>query len=344
MANSTPRTRGRTVPFRYLQPAKRKATQYEEVTVHVQWDPKNFAAQGWFNRDCNGRPAWDTKSTALKAEDWWGYRDPNEEWFRPFVSRQAEMGSGIERAIQSARRARLFDDFMPKWREFLATNYSAYRFSEYGLFMALCYAQREALSDVVASPLVFQGMEKDRHAQDIALYGMELESAVEGFSDENCKAVWLESPIWQPTREVVELLMGCRDWGEINFVINMLFEPVVAALFNTELVLRFAPRHGDSVTPVIAAGAEADREFRQRAVIALAQYLVAQDAGNATVMQSWLSTWTPRVFKAAHALAPLFSAVEVPVQSFEGGLSRVVASWHELLAEARLKVPQGVAA
>ena len=341
MADTAHRARGTVVPFRYFEPAKRRATQYEEVTLHVQWDPKNYAAQGWFNRDINGRPAWDERSTSLKATDWWAYRDPHEEWFRPYVTRQAAIGGSIERKMAGAKRAQLFSGIAPLWREFLAGHYAAYRFPEYGLFMALCYAQREALSDVVASPMVFHGLEKDRHAQDIALYCMELESAFEGFSDESCKALWMDSPIWQPTRQLIELLIGCRDWGEINFVINLVHEPLVAALFNTELVLRFAPRHGDSITPVIAEGAESDREIRCNAAAELVRFLIAQDVGNLATMNAWLETWTPRAISAARAMAPLFESVEVPVQSFDTAFERVVANWRDLLASTGLTTPQG---
>jgi hypothetical protein len=344
MADTAHRARGTVVPFRYFEPAKRRATQYEEVTLHVQWDPKNYAAQGWFNRDINGRPAWDEHSTVLKATDWWAYRDPQEEWFRPYVTRQAAIGGSIERNIASAKRAGLFSGMTPRWREFLAGHYAAYRFPEYGLFMALCYAQREALSDVVASPMVFQGLEKDRHAQDIALYGMELETAIEGFSDESCKTLWLNSPLWQPTRKLIELLIGCRDWGEINFVINLIHEPLVAALFNTELVLRFAPRHGDSITPVIAEGAESDREIRRNAAAELVRFLIAQDVGNLAIMNAWLAKWTPQAIEAARAMAPLFEAVEVPVQLFETALARVLADWRTLLGDTGLSTPEGVLA
>lgn len=339
MTDSPRATRGKVVPFRYLEPAKRRASQYEEVTVHVQWDPKNFATQGWFNRDCNGRPSWDEETTALKAVDWWKYRDPAQEWFRPFVTRQAALGDAIERAIEGARRADTFADITPKWREFLATHYAAYRFPEYGLFMALCYAQREALSDVVASPMVFQGLEKDRHAQDIALYCMELESALPGFSDESCKSLWMESPVWQATRELVELLMACRDWAEIDFVINLIYEPLLSTLFMREFVLRFAPRHGDAVTPVIAEGAEADRQFRRDAALELVRFLLEQDPANKATMEGWLCEWTPRVFRAVQALAPLFSEPEITVREFSSALAAVEAPWRAMLSELGLSVP-----
>ena len=95
MASTTTRKRGGPVAFRYFEPAKRRASQYEEVTVHTQWDPENFATQGWFNRDAQGRGSWSDDSTALRAENWWVYRDPNQEWFRPFVNRQAAMGDAV---------------------------------------------------------------------------------------------------------------------------------------------------------------------------------------------------------------------------------------------------------
>ena len=59
MNSTPPQARSKIIPFRYFEPAKRRATQYEEVTMHVQWDPKNYAFQGWFNLDANGRPTWD---------------------------------------------------------------------------------------------------------------------------------------------------------------------------------------------------------------------------------------------------------------------------------------------
>ena len=228
---------------------------------------------------------------------------------------------------------------MPKWKSFLGTHYAAYRYPEYGLFMALCYAQREALSDVVASPLVFQGLEKDRHAQDIALYGMELEAAIPGFSDAECKTLWMDSPLWQPTRQVIEYLMASRDWGEINFVINLIYEPLFATLFNRELVLRFASRHGDSVTSVIAEGAEKDRDYRQQAAVALVRFLLTQDRNNAAIFTGWTERWAPQVLRAVDAIAPLFAATDVQIQTFAVARQKVVRDWQQLLLDIGLQAP-----
>ncbi|MDA0823786.1 MAG: hypothetical protein O3C28_15410 [Proteobacteria bacterium] len=331
-------TRRKVVPLRYVEPAKRRATQYEEVTLHSQWDPKNFAIQGWFNRDIHGRPPWDEHSTALKATEWWAYRDPAQDWFRPYVTRQVATGNSITQAIEGATRAQLFDGLLPKWKVFLETHYAAYRYPEYGLFMALSYAQREALSDVVAGPLLFQSMEKDRHAQDIALYGMALEDAIPGFDEAQSKTLWMESPVWQGARRVIEYLMASRDWGEINFVINLIYEPLFATLFNRELVLRTASRHGDTVAAVIAEGAEKDRQHRQASAVALVGFLLGEEGDNRVVLHGWIEHWAPLVTDAVDALAPLFDLTDVQVQTFAQARQMVFEQWRTLMRDSELDI------
>jgi methane monooxygenase component A beta chain/propane monooxygenase small subunit len=338
MQTST-RGTGKHVAFRYFVPARRRATQYEEVTMHVQWAPKNYATQGYFNHDVNGRPPWSDDSTLLRAGDWWGYRDPGEDWFRPFVDRQAAIEQAIELAIAGARRSGMFGDVAPGWIAFLATHYAACRYPAYGLFMCMCYVQREALSDVVSAPTVFQAMEKDRHAQDIALYCMELESIIPGFSDAAAERLWMESPVWQPARRLVEKLLACRDWGEIDLVVNLLVEPLLSTLLTRELVLRFAPRFGDSVTPVIEQGAEADREMRLASAKELVRFLRAQDPANDAVIARWIAAWLPDVAAAVEAFEPVFAELGAPAGRFAEVRSRLFGDWKALMAELRLAVP-----
>ena len=340
MSAKRTRKRGGPVPIRYFEPAGRRATQYEEVTVHLQWAPENFAAQGWFNRDAEGRGAWSDDSTALRAGTWWDYRDPTQEWFRPFVNRQASVGDAVTQAVEGAHRADAFAGFTPGWTDLLSRHYAAYRFAEYGLFLCLSHAQREALSDVVASPLMFQSLEKDRHAQDIALYGMELEKALPGFSDAACKETWMEAAPWQPTRKWIELLLAARDWGEIHLAINLVYEPLVAALFSRELMLRFAPHHGDSVTPVLVGGAEADRARRIDTTNALVTYLLEQAPENRETIEGWVAHWAPGALAACRAFAPLFAEPEHPPEPFAACYARVAAEWRSRLEALGLGVPE----
>ncbi len=342
MSALSARTPGKHIAFRYFTPAKRRATQYEEVTLHIQWAPQNYATQGYFNRDVHNNPSWYPESTALKAQDWWAYRDPCEEWYRPFVDRQAAIGLAIEQAIAGAKRASMYRHIAPAWSCFLTDHYALYRYPDYGLFMCQCHVQRDALSDVVSAPTVFQALEKDRHAQDVALYCMELESLLPGYSDETAMTRWMESPAWQPTRRLVEQLLACRDWGEVHLAINLVVEPLVSTLLSRELVLRYAPHYGDSVTPVIEQGVEADREMRQASAKALVSFLLTQDGGNRDTINRWLETWAPRAVEAVAAFAPVFAELDADPQAFAAARERLLAQWAALLAELQLQFPATV--
>jgi hypothetical protein len=328
--------------FRYVRPAKRRPTQYEEVTLHTQWDPKNFAKQGWFSPSSDGRPMWDEGSTRLRAANWWGYRDPAQQWFRPYVEHQARQEEAIELAVEGAKRTGLFTELTPQWQAILANYYAAYRYVEYGFFLCFCYVQREALSDVVATPLVFEGLDKDRHAQAIALYGMDLEEAIPGWSDANAQTVWMTDPIYQPSREYVERLLACRDWGEITLAINLIFEPLVATLVTREFFTRFAPHHGDSVTPVILETVDADRRRNVAATAELVRFLLADTPANRTVLEEWVQLWGPRAVHAAHAFTPLFTRTEEQPSTFAAAWQRVTREYTALLGELGLPVPPEV--
>lgn len=319
--------------FSYIVPAKRRATQYEEITLHTQWDPKNFAQAGWFNLDKNGNPPWREDSTRLKATDWWAYRDPHAEWFRPFVKRQADIGRSIEQSIAGAKRAGNFANFDAEWVDFLSKHYAAYRFAEYGLFLALCQAQREAGSDVVAQPIIFQSVEKDRHAQDITLYGMVLEAEIPGFSDSAAKDIWMNAPEWQGLRKIVEYLLACRDWAEIYLVVNFLIEPLVSTLLCRELIQRNAPLHGDAITPTIAQAAEADRANKRDSSKAFIQMVLDQHPDNRMIFSEWAEKWLPLAISAAQDLIPLFSLLKHQTLSGQAAYDNVYREFCDYLAE-----------
>ncbi len=322
--------------FRYIKPAKRRATQYEEITLHTQWDPKNFAQSGWFNLDKNGNPAWREDATVLQSSDWWEYRDPNAEWYRPFVKRQADIGRSIEQSIAGAKRAKTFASFDASWVNFLQSHYAAYRFAEYGLFLALCQAQREAGSDVVAQPIIFQSVEKDRHAQDITLYGMILETELPGFSDAQAKAMWMDAPEWQGLRKIIEYLLACRDWGEIYVVVNCFVEPLASTLLCRELIQRNATLHGDPVSTVIAQAAESDRESKRASSKAFIDMILRQNPSNSQLIASWAEKWLPLAEAAAKDLIPLFATLKHNAVDGQTAYYNVHREFCELMAELGL--------
>jgi hypothetical protein len=330
--------------YAYIQPRQgRRTTEYEELTLYVQQDPKQFAWAGWTMLSPEGRPAWVEESTALRCSDWWAFRDPSKTWQRPYVTLQAEQGKSLERLLTAAKARGVLVDFDEHWRDpILSRHYAACAFFEYGLFRAFSYAQREALADVIGNVCIFNAADKIRYAQEISLYGMELAQALPGFSDAEAKQTWLTDSLWQGVRENIEKLMVLRDWGEIIIAANLIFEPLVGELVRAEFFLRAAPRHGDSVTPALIESAELDWERNRQWTHAFAQLLLSDPthaAANRQLLQGWIDHWTPLTLRAAQALAPLFALSTTPSQPFAAALARVQQAHTTWLTELGLTAP-----
>lgn len=292
--------------FRYLPGGKKRPSEYEELTLHTQWSPSTFATQGFFCRGAGGRDVWDSRSTRVTCSDWWKYRDPNKLWYNPYVEIQARSEDMIELAFEGARLSGGLDRMSTRWRETLGRYYAAYRFFEYGLFLSLSYVQREALSDIVGTTAVFEGMDRDRHAQAIALYCMDLEAALPGFSDKPSREAWMTDPLLVPTREYVERLMACRDWMEILVAIDLVLEPLVAVPWSRGFFARFAAEQGDTVTTAVLDTVEVDRKRHFDTIEALTRFVIADNPENRPLLQGWVDLWLPRARAAQKALKPLF--------------------------------------
>jgi len=330
--------------YSYIQPRQgRRTTEYEELTLYVQQDPRQFAWAGWTMLSPEGRPPWVEESTVLRCSDWWAFRDPTKTWQRPYVTLQAEQGKSLERLLTAAKARGVLTDFDERWcNPLLSRHYAVCAFFEYGLFRAFSYAQREALADVIGNACIFNAADKMRYAQEISLYGLELAQALPGFSDAGAKQTWLTDPLWQGVRENVEKLMVLRDWGEIIIAANLIFEPLVGELVRSEFFLRAAPRHGDSVTPALIESAELDWERNRKWTHAFLQLVLndpAHTAANRQLVQGWINTWTSLTLTAAQALAPLFDLPTVKPHAFATALARVQQAHTTWLSELGLTAP-----
>ena len=108
----------------------------------------------------------------------------------------------------------------------LSRYYAAWPFVEYGLFLALCYAVREALGDTIAYSIAFQARDRMRHLQDIVHLMFDLAEAREGFTDGGARDAWMTDPVLVPSRENIERIVSCRDWFETVVAVNLVFEPM----------------------------------------------------------------------------------------------------------------------
>ncbi|HEX4106502.1 MAG TPA: hypothetical protein VHX88_00120 [Solirubrobacteraceae bacterium] len=297
--------------FEWFDPSGRRASHYEDVTVDTQPSPERHLGREYSVFFEDGRSTWDSRSTALRHDDWFAFRDPNELWERTFYQGGASYERQIEETIAVARGDGQPARLRPEWVEYLRANLQQEAFVEQGLWLVLASAARDALSDTVAHFVVFDAGFKQRQAQAVVLYAMDLEEDHGEFPIEAARQSWLDDEPWQPARAYVERLATVADWAEVLVAANLCLEPVLGVLLRRELYERGGATNEDTVTPVIFHAAQTEWQKVNRFMAALVGFLVGHEthgAHNREVLQGWLDTWLPQARAAAEALEPLFAA------------------------------------
>lgn len=322
--------------FTWVKAAGKRPTEYEDLTVGQQSTPAQYAFQGWPIRFDDGRDPYTEDSTVIRSSDWYAYRDPNQTWQRGYISGIHESEKALERSFEGARAAGLFAFANKDWvRNGLARHYMAYPFVEYGLFLALCYAEREALSDTVTFSIVFEAGDKLRHLQDVVYYSFELAEAFPAFDDSAVNADWSGDPLWQGARNAVENIIALNDWMEVVVATNLCFDRLFGELAKVEYFSRFAAANGDMVTPIIVASSEADTARTQRWTAALIKHVLddpVHGSANKDVICSWIEKWNRYSLDACDAFAPVFSQAPVRPGTFESAMRDVNAKQAGYLA------------
>jgi propane monooxygenase small subunit len=300
--------------FQWFAPARRRATLYEDVTIDTQPSIHRHLARGWPLSFADGRGTWNDASTALRCTDWYAFRDPGQQWERPFYQAGAAVEQQLDGALASAAEQGLIADFAPDWVTFLRTSLQIPAFVEHGLWFALATAARDCLSDAVATCVCLQAAHKQRSAQAIVLYAMDLEPHLGcELPITAARKAFLRDPAWQPTRRYLERLAATADWGEAIVAANLCFEPVVGTLIRRELGTRAAAASGDTVTPVLACVATQEWEWARAWTVALVRFLIADDphgTHNRAVIDGWLADWMPAAREAAEAVSDAAAQVD----------------------------------
>jgi propane monooxygenase small subunit len=332
--------------FNYFEPAKRRATVYEDVTVDVQPDPARHLTQGWIYGFANGPGGYPEDWTELKSSNWHEFLDPNEEWEQTIYRNNANVVRQMQQNVANAKAAESFLTENRSWLKVLERHVSAWAHAEHGIGLHVYTAcQRDAPTNMINNAMAVAAAHKLRFAQDLILYNLEVSEQVKDFDGSAHKAAWQDGPEWQATRENVERLTATRDWGEAFFATTIVFEPLVGELFRSHFLMQVAAPHGDYVTPTLIGAGEADVSRDQRGARRLYTMLVNDPdhgAHNRALMERWLDKWMPPSIHAGRGLQPIWSQLSEKVVTFEQSLERARTRFTGLLSELGLNAPKEV--
>ncbi len=305
--------------YNYFEPKGRKATHYEDMTVDVQPDPKRYLLQDWIISFADGTPTYSESWTALKSSDWHKYRSVDQEWERTHYQRQSTIVGMVTNVIENGRRSGASKRFDKAWVKVLQDHLGAFKHAEFGLGTSLMQAQRYGYTQMVNNAILTNSSYKLRFSQDLTLYLGELALDLEGFDLDAGKQHWMENPTWQGTRHAIEAIMGANDYLEQYFAANVIFEPLVAELFRSGMVLQLAASQNDFMTPSVVSAAEGDYERNLANTVELFTMLTQDEAhgeANRKILVGWAEKHGQLATEAANLLQPIWSQPRVKVAQF----------------------------
>ncbi len=330
--------------YSYFEAEGKRATLYEDVTVDVQPDPTRHLLQGWIMAFANGLPTYGEHSTQAKCSDWHVFRAVDQEWSRTHYQRQSHIENTIKMVVENARSDGAPGRFDKAWVTVLQDQFGALKHAEFGLGVALMKAQRDGLSQMINNTILTNASYKLRLSQDITLYLGDIGLDIP-IDEPAGKQTWLEHPAWQGTRRAVEAILAGTDHLEVYFAVNIVFEVLVGELFRTGFILRAAPLHNDSVTPMVVSAA-ADDYRRNLANTLTLMKLLSGDAThsehNKAVMQQWLQTYLPLCLEAAAALEPIWALSTKGDLSYPAAVAEARYRFKDILTEIGIGAPTGI--
>ena len=333
--------------YNYFTPKGRKASHYEDMTLDVQPDPKRYLLQDWIISFPDGTPTYFEGWTKALSSDWHIFRAVDEEWERTHYQRQSTIEGMIAQAVENGRRSGAPTRFDKAWVKVLEKHLGAYKHAEFGLGTSLMQAQRYGYTQMINSAILTNSSYKLRFAQDLTLYLGDIGLDIPGFDAEIGKTNWLEDPIWQPTRRLVETLAGSQDYLEQYFAINIVFEPMVGELFRSGFIMQAAASQNDFITPTVVSSAEGDYNRNLANTVELLHMLVsdsAHSAHNTALFNGWLKTYGDLAANAAKNLQPIWSLPHVKVAHFKDAYAAAVDRVQSIANQLGLKVPASITA
>jgi toluene monooxygenase system protein E len=239
----------------------------------------------------------------LRADDWLGFRDPDEITYRAYVAAQHHHETVVAGILEEYAAARRDEGLAPGWRATLGALFTPTRFPLHGLQMCAAYLGQIAPSSYITNCAAFAAADLLRRVSLVAYRTRALERTFPdaGFGTEE-RQRWEADTAWQATRRAMELALTAYDWAESFTAVNLVLRPTLDDLWLRQLG-ELARANDDDQTWLLLCNLQLDAQRCQRWSAALARYAIAKFPENAALLRRWIHVWAPRADDAVAGLA-----------------------------------------
>jgi toluene monooxygenase system protein E len=270
----------------------------------------------------------------LAAEDWHGFRDPDEVTYRKYVTMQDEQETVIEGILDEFGKVNHDAAMSPQWLRVLSTVFTPMRYPAHAFQMMLAYLGQIAPSSYITNCTAFAAADQLRLVSLVAYRTRQLQIAHPdaGFATGE-RRIWETHPGWQPARRALETALVAYDWGECLTAVNLVLYPTISEILLRQLGIVADTNH-DQLTWLLLSNVSIDAERNSRWSAALARYAISKRAENASVLRRWVERWTPKADDAAAGLAHLLAELPGVGRDAETTIAAAKAARERVLSDA----------
>lgn len=272
-------------------------SRYQEVMIGVQqeevfhyrptWDPEH--------------EVFDADRTAIVMQDFDDLTDPRHYYYGTYVIQRSKQQEAIEKNFSVVEKRGLLHAMDGDLTEKIRKVIIPFRHAEWGANNNNLFIAAYGFGTPMPIAADFQGMDRLGNAQYITRIGLILSNNDPEILD-RAKSEWLDDPMWQPLRKLVEDSFVLKDWFELhllqNFLLDGVLQPLVFQYFDDEIV-----QHGGAPFAMVTEFfvewfAEAVRWTDHTIKTA-----AGESAENRALLAGWKEKWLPEVKNAAMPLA-----------------------------------------
>jgi toluene monooxygenase system protein E len=333
-----PRPKRRLKTWSSLGQLGRVPSEYEIVTHSLNYTTRPNRTSALESNPTTPANIWFLTyrdKSPLQAEDWLGFRDPDQITYRKYVTIQDEQETVIEGILDEYGPAGHDASLPGRWVECLATLFTPTRFPVHALQMCTAYLAHMAPASYISNCAVFAAGDLLRRVSVVAYRTRQLSDATGSSIGSTERAVWEQDQAWQPARQALEKLLTAYDWGECFTAMNLVLRPTLDQILLQQLA-EIARDNEDELTWLLLGNLAVDAARLSRWSTALARYAIEQRAGNRDVLQRWVARWTPRAEAAADGLSQLFHQMPSGGRPADTVQRAASSARHQVLNEAGL--------
>ena len=277
-------------------------SRYQEVMIGVQqeevfhyrptWDPEH--------------EVFDADRTAIKMQDFDDLTDPRHYYYGTYVIQRSKQQESLEKNFSMVEKRELLTALDAGLREKIRKVIIPFRHVEWGANNNNLFIAAYGFGTPMPIAADFQGMDRLGNAQYLTRIGLVLSGNDPAILDQ-AKSEWLDDPMWQPLRKVIEDSFVLKDWFELhllqNFLLDGVLHPLLFEHFDAEVV------NGGGTA--LAMLTEFFVEWYGEAVRWTDHTIktaAGESAENRALLAGWRDKWLPEVRNAVTPLAEFIFA------------------------------------